>query len=65
MPANPKCWVRCVECGGRDLIRRSWLERRWRVRCSRCGGAVEASNEARRALVKGMDRKRQLQEQQR
>jgi len=62
MPANPKCWVRCLDCGHRALIRRSWLERRSRVRCPRCGGPVEPSNDARKALVTGMDRKRIQQE---
>lgn len=63
MPANPKCWVRCLDCGHREMIRRSWLERRSRVRCGRCGGPVEPSLDARRALVRGMDLARARKEQ--
>lgn len=60
MPANPKCWVKCLDCSHRELIRRSHLERRTRVRCSRCGGPVEPSEAARRDLTAGMDRAREM-----
>lgn len=41
------------------MIRRSWLERAAGVRCARCGGPVEASQDARKALTTGMDRKKE------
>lgn len=59
MPINPKCWVKCLRCEHREMIRRSWLERAAGVRCARCGGPVEASQDARKALTKGMDRKKE------
>jgi hypothetical protein len=57
MANSPRCWVHCLDCGHRDMIRRSWLERRSRVRCSRCGGPVEPSPAARQDLIAGSDRR--------
>ena len=62
MPANPRCWVRCLACGHREMIRRSWLDRASRPRCSRCGGPIEPSPDARAALARGMDRARAQKE---
>jgi hypothetical protein len=63
MAANPRCWVHCVECHHRDMIPRAWLDRRSRPRCARCGGNVEPSEAARRALVRGADLARTRKEQ--
>jgi ribosomal protein S27E len=62
MPSNPKCWVRCRDCGHREMIRRSCFERAARPRCCRCGGPVEASKSARASMTRGMDYSRQLKE---
>lgn len=59
MPANPRCWVTCVDCGEREMVRRSALGRRTRLRCRACGGAVEPSDDARDDLAEGMDRRRE------
>lgn len=62
MPANPRCWVRCLDCSHRTMIPRSWLDRRTRPRCVRCGGPIEPSEDARRALVRGTDLARRRKE---
>ena len=53
MANNPRCWVVCLECGHRDMIRRPQLMRASRVRCQHCGGMVEPSAEAAAALANG------------
>jgi hypothetical protein len=45
------------------MIPRAWLDRRSRPRCARCGGSLEPSDEARRALVLGTDLLRSRKEQ--
>jgi len=56
---NPTCWVSCLDCGYKKLIRRSQLERRSKVRCLRCGGPVEPSKAAYKDLIIGMDKARE------
>ena len=62
MVYNPRCWVRCIDCGRRQLVRRSRLDRRSRLRCDRCGGMIEVSVAASDDMVEGrarLDRERQ------
>ena len=63
MAANPRCWVHCIDCKHREMIPRAWLDRRSRPRYARCGGSLEPSDEARRALVLGTDLLRSRKEQ--
>ena len=59
MWSNPRCWMICADCGERELMMRSMLDRRCRVRCRACGGPIEPSVKAANDLVKGMDRLRE------
>ena len=45
MANNPKCWVHCLDCGEREMMRRSAAFRR-NVRCRACGGPLEVSDAA-------------------
>lgn len=63
MHANPKFGVPCLDCGHREMIRRSWLGRSSRVRCVQCAGPVNLSLSTRRALLHGMDLARTRKEQ--
>jgi len=62
MPANPRCWMRCGDCGHRQLERRSCVERRSRPRCAICGGFLYPSQAASEALKLGVERRRMEQE---
>ena len=63
MKNNPACWMRCTECGHRQMGCRSAIERRTRPRCSYCGGMLEISDAARNDLIVGMDRLRGVRAQ--
>lgn len=63
MAANPRCVVTCLDCGHRSHVPRAALGRRTRIRCSMCGGAVEASPAARAALISGMDTRQEWVEE--
>ena len=55
---NPNCWLHCLDCGHRQMERRSVVGRHTRLRCSMCGGPLELSMEAHKDLVRGMDKRR-------
>jgi len=60
MANNPNCWVTCADCNHHDRIRRSNIDRRGGVRCSKCGGPVDLSERAREDLVLGADTRTKL-----
>lgn len=46
MSVNPRCWVHCLDCGEREMMRRSFVYRTSRQRCRACGGPLEISEAA-------------------
>lgn len=60
MTSNPKCWMTCRDCGHRTITRRSFIQRRSPLICSKCGGRLTPSAAASAALVLGMDRRREM-----
>lgn len=63
MAYNPKCWMRCVECGHRQMERRTAVGRRTIPHCVSCGGMLEISKDAGADLASGVGRLREVQEQ--
>lgn len=53
---NPQCWVQCLDCNHRELVRRSVIDRRSQPRCGYCGGPVEVSDRAWSDLRRGAQR---------